>query len=220
MKTVTLKEIVYNLKNSNNGGVQTDDVKFSDRQMAFIVNHFRDKLAVQRLNDGKNPGNYLQTLPDVEFERTRDFKSIDGFILLKTKKEIPEPVTLSEGDGIISIQGKDSLYPYQRTTHELFNLEGGSPMGKYMSKYFEYENYVYLVCPDKPNINKVDIRGVFSNPIEVENYLHGENPLRGLDFEYPIPFGVLDQLNALIMNNEYRWSEILPQDLINDAKDE
>jgi hypothetical protein len=48
--------------------------------------------------------------------------------------------------------------------------------------------------------------------------LNTRTKLMGIDWEYPIPEGLIGQLNNLIINNEYRWMSIIPQDLLNDGK--
>ena len=50
----TLKEIIYNIKNLQGRGEFTDDLKLSDRQLEFIIDHFRAELAAQKANTGKS----------------------------------------------------------------------------------------------------------------------------------------------------------------------
>ena len=41
----TLKEIIYNIQNLPGKGKKTDDVKLSNRQLEFIINHARTEIA-------------------------------------------------------------------------------------------------------------------------------------------------------------------------------
>ena len=69
-------------------------------------------------------------------------------------------------------------------------------------------------------LREIYVRGVFESPREVKAHVEGENLMLGYDWEYPFPVGLLSQLNALVINNEYRWMNMLPADLVNNGRDD
>lgn len=209
---------MYNIKNSLNGGVQTDDFSLTDRQLEFIVDHFRAKLAAQRLNAGKGYQGFVDVLRDIPFKRTDDFVSSGDLIVFRSVDRLPTAVNTYAGEAITFIGYNDSFTPFQRTTVNNFNIEAYSKYGKYKPKWFMDDNYMYVVMLDYINTRHFTVRGVFEKPRAVIEFNTGV-PSTG-DYRYPIPMNVLDELNGLIFNNEVNWLNVVPKDLINDSIDE
>ena len=72
----------------------------------------------------------------------------------------------------------------------------------------------------KGDMREVYIEGVFDSPREVAELEGKIDPFDEFNWHYPIPNGVIGQLNNFILNNEYRWMHILNADTENNGKDD
>ena len=216
----TLAEIIYNIKNLRGGGAESDDSKITKRQLEFIINHFRAELAGQKVNHGKALDGFYQELINVKLVSTKDFKAVDrDVIILKSEKRIPSPITRHDNGYVLQYVGlRDDYMGYQSSSVHTFNTDLAHPF--IQAVYFVVDEYLYICLKNTSTLREVYVRGVFESPREVLYSLNGENLLLGYDWEYPIPVGTLSQLNALIVNNEYRWMNMLPADIINNGKDD
>ena len=213
-----LSEIIYNIKNLQNKGTHTDDVKLGDRQLEFIINHFRAELAAQRYNTNKSLEGFYQELIDVKLEATKDFRAYNpDVVLLKSKNSMPSFSTSHFKGGIVNFIGsRDGFMGFQQSEVHCFNIDLENPFVQ--NTYFIVGNSLYIATKEYKTMREVFARGVLSNPRKAIEFNSGED-LLGLDWEYPIPEGLIGQLNNMIINNEYRWMSIIPSDLINDGKD-
>ena len=212
-----LSEIIYNIKNLQNKGTHTDDVQLSDRQLEFIVNHFRAELAAQRYNTNKSLEGFYQELDNVKLEGTKDFRSFrDTVTILKSKEVLPSFATSHTNGGIVSFVGtRDEFMGFQQSDVNYFNIDLENPFVQ--NTFFIVGNNLYIATKEYKTIREVFVRGVMNNPRKtIES--NTRTKLMGMDWEYPIPEGLIGQLNNLIINNEYRWMSIVPQDLLNDGK--
>ena len=213
-----LSEIVYNIKNLQNKGTHTDDVKLGDRQLEFIINHFRAELAAQRYNTNKSLEGFYQELVDVKLESTKDFRPYrDTVGILKSKIQLPSFATSHLNGNIVNYVGpRDEFLGFQQSSVNYFNLDLENPF--ILNTFFTVNNYLYVATKEFRTIREVFVRGVISNPRKGIEF-NSSSKLMGLDWEYPIPEGLIGQLNNMIINNEYRWMSIVPSDLLNDGKD-
>ena len=215
----TLNEIIYNIKNLRGGGTETDDSKLTRRQLEFIINHFRAELATQRTNQGKSLEGFIQDLTGEKFIPTKDFRAVGTDVsILKSATTIPIPVVGYSGFVIPFVGLRDEYYGYQKSTVRTFNLELEHPF--IQNTYFVVNNYMYIATKNRSTQREVFIRGVFADPREA---LRGEGDINlefGFDWNYPIPEGTISQLNSLIINNEYRWMNMLPADQLNNGRDD
>ena len=216
----TLGQILYNILNIKGGGTVSDDSKITKRQLEFIVNHFRAELASQRTNQSKSLDGFYQELTNVKLVSTRDFKAYNkDVIILKSVERLPFPVTCHENGFVLQYVGlRDDVIGFQSSSVHTYNLDIEN---KYVSRvYFIVDNYLYVALKYNTAIREVFVRGVFADPREVIQLHTGENLLMGYDWEYPIPAAMLSQLNGMVINNEYRWMNMLPPDILNNGRDD
>lgn len=218
MKTnVTLKQIIYNIKNSLNGGDQTDDFKLTDSQFEYIINHFRAKLAAQRLNQGKAYQGFIENLDNIKMVKTDDFRSSVGLTIYRSLNTIPIPINTYKGEALLFVGLLGEYSGYQKTTANNYNIEAYSKYTKYNPKWFYNDGYLYIVCLEYAAAKTITVKGVFENPRDVlaTNGIEVED-----DYNYPIPMNVLDELDSLIIANELNWINQSPKDLTNNSVDE
>ena len=214
-----LSQILHNILNLRGGGEEADDSKITKRQLEFIVNHFRAQVASQRTVANKALDGFYQELNSVKVESTKDFRAYNtDVIVLKSKEQIPSPVTAHSNGFVLQFVGfRDDIMSLQNSSLHTYNLDIEN---KYVSGvYFIVNNYLYLALKDRTAVREVYVRGVFADPRKVIYANTGEDLLLGYDWEYPMPEAMLSQVNALVINNEYRWLNMLPPDILNDGKD-
>lgn len=214
-----LNKIIYNLYESLKPNA-TDDSILSERQLEFIVNHFRAKIIAQRYNTNKSLSGFAQELVDLKMERTKDFRVIDNdCVVLKSKDKLPTLVNVHrEGFAVHMVGVKNSPVPFQKTNIQTVNCDMYNPFIK--NCYFIHDGYLYLFSRNLTYIKEVYLRGYFENPREVLFANKEIDEFTDMDFEYPIPISVLDQINAMVVDGEFRWMNILPKDSINNGEDD
>lgn len=228
---MTLKEIIYNVKNLKAGGVQSDDAKLSDRQYAFIIDYYRAKLIRQDIDRGKsiNP-NLIQSLglvPAVKVQRS-EFQEIPGCDIFRTKPvkvgtttEIALPVVLEANYKNIYtyIGAQEQGISFHRTTfHDLFWAKSGSKYTADLSKWFEHKGKIYVATPDP--LQKIVIEGIFESPYRVLEFLDKIDKFDPFNFEYPISATMLDSMYKMMIDAEMKFSYILPKDHTNEGQDD
>ncbi|WP_428743149.1 hypothetical protein [Tenacibaculum sp.] len=213
----TLSKIVYNFKNLP--GSHSDDFSPSDRQIEFIVNHFRSELASQRVNTKKSTDGFYQEIINLKVEKTKDFRPFkDNVEILRSKSKLPSMVTSHNRGEVIDFIGmRDDFLGFQKTTVHTFNIDLENPMVTEL--YFTSGDYLYIVSQGRSLIREVYMKAVFSDPREVKIFNGELTLINGMDWDYPLPDNLIGQLNNMIINNEFRWGQIVQPDLINDGKD-
>lgn len=214
-----LSEIVYNIKNLSGRGEHTDDQKLGDRQLEFIVDHFRAEIASQRANNNKSIDGFYQELTDLKLVTTKEFKPYNlDVTILKSMTQLPSLVTSHDVGFIIQFVGlRDEFMGFQQSSVHTYNIDLESPYVQ--SVYFIVGGYLYIATKVSTFIREILVRGIFSNPRDVVELSSDFNILSGLDWDYPIPGNLIGSLNNMILNNEYKWMHILKPDNINDSKD-
>lgn len=214
-----LSEIVYNLYESLKPGF-TDDSILSMRQLEFIVNHYRAKIVSQRYNTNKSLDGFAQSLIDLKMERSKDFKVMNNAgVLLKSKSKIPQLVNVSEQGFALNFVGmRNQVIPFQKTSVQLFNSDMYNPFVQ--NCYFIDGGYFYVVTKNLLFVKEVYMRGYFESPREVLLFNKEIDEYEDMDWEYPVSTAVLDQINSMVVNGEFRFMNLLPKDDVNDGIDE
>jgi hypothetical protein len=214
-----LNELIYNLKNLQNKGEHSDDQKLGNRQMEFILNHFRVEIAAQRANNNKSIDGFYQELDNTKLAQTRDFRPYRSDVtIFKSKDPVPTMATAHDVGFINQFVGtRDEFLGFQQSSVHTYNIDLENPYVQ--SVYFFVDNYLYTATKNSNLLREVFVRAVFNNPREVIEYNKGVDPMRGYDWEYPIPGNLIGSLNNLVINNEYRWMQVIPSDLVNDGND-
>lgn len=196
-----LSEIVYNIKNLVGGGLQSDDFKLSDRQIAFIVNYYRAKLIKQEIDKGsrRSMDSFKQKIT-VEYD-----PSCGGF---------PVPDTIETTFGFdFSYVGTNAVqfqYAQSSTTKWLSSSKytGSAP------RYYSRGGFIFLTHQPTKNLKRIIVEGVFEDPKQAQDC--GE-PC-GLDFDYPMPLDRVDLIVKLIAETEFQVLLSIAPDTLNDGE--
>lgn len=216
---VQLSKLIYNLKNVPGFGGHSDDQGFGNRQIEFILNHFRSEIASQRVNNRKSTDGFYQELHDFKIVSTKDFIPQEDYAkIFKSKDRLPAMVTAHSRGFVIDFVGnRDEFLGFQKSSIHTFNLDIQNPLIRNI--YFVSDGFLYIITKNRVNIREIFVRALFSDPRAVLEFEGKADKSTGYSWDYPIPENLIGQLNNLAINNEFRWGTILPSDDINDGKD-
>jgi hypothetical protein len=173
-----LKSIVYNIRNTVFGAIDSTDNILSDAQIAYWVNLERAALITQDINANKHiPEIYIQKLGCLPLECVK----LENFGLsismsgeyLRTPK-LPTPISYR-----FPLDGTTEAFIYVGLIDDFTTIELVNPaMAKLKSrrKYtgtmryaFYQDNYIYIANGD--GIETITVRGIFEDPNEVGGYI-------------------------------------------------
>lgn len=218
---MTINQLVYNIRNQIKQS-RPDDVNISDRQVEFMISYIREKLIVQQLQKGRSiSSNIKQDLGQVAVQQVdkADGSIVIGRSILRTVDKIPQPIELDQMDLITYVGGldKQSAYPFKTKANARWNK-----YNKYASKepLAYYSNgYIYITDCTNPNLEYINIEGVFNNPRDVHKFkFPNGNPCYNPDTDnYPISGRMIDTMNDLIKTKELNVFLQIAEDSTNNA---
>jgi hypothetical protein len=214
----TLSEIIYNVKNLRAKGRQSDDTEISDRQYAFIINYYRALLLKREFARTKDVGNAYQTLGDVKLIKADKNECCDiNDCIYRTEKQLPEAL-------ITSYVGLTNLNkPFQKTTAERVIWDLQSPLTKHLPKWYETNNYIYIVNPPTDSLEIITVRGIFEDPVAANDFKTcgciGDDCFQGYDFDYPMSVTFLDSIYKMMADAEFKINGMFPKDTTNDTQE-
>ena len=219
---LTARSIIQNFQNLIAGGRKTDDVRISDRQWLFNLDHHRAQLLRQQVEKGQrvNEANIQELGVYNELERVRE-------VTVKKQKcgrwytDTPLPAAIElYKDNLFTFIGTAKGHAFQHTTAQKAEWEQYAKHTGKKPKWYQLGGILYLVNPPSPSTNIISVKGVFENPRAVKVY-NGEDldPLDYLNFEYPISRTCLDTLTKMLIEGELKLALALPYDYLNDGKD-
>lgn len=221
-------ELIFNVKNLRAGGIQSDDENLSDRQIAFIIDYYRAKLMRQEaMKHNHLDRQDIQDLGRVDLIQADPHECgcpADGCIL-RTKLEIPGTLELGSGSGhAFTFVGHYGGTAFQETTWQRAPWDSYAKYTGDKPKWFIKGKYIYILNPPDPMMSYMNIQGLFENPQEAEQFRtcdcdNGVACNVGYNFKYPLAAHLVDTVMKLVMENEVRWSTLIPTDTANDTLD-
>jgi len=223
-----ISEIVYDVREALKE--YSDDSNIDDRYIIFLYNIKRDKYLRQDMNDyGRTiDSSVLQTFceplvkvssNDCDLDTSCDF-------ILRTKNKIPKPIDLHTKSAITTVKAVNKLgLPFTFTTKQRMPYLTGSKFSKGIYAFLDTDNYIYVIS--KSNISLlecINITGVFSNPLDLENYTtccNCEEKLKCFDedtTDYPLPNRYIDLIRTEVINELANLDKIR-EDQSNDGED-
>ena len=220
----TIKEIVYDLKNIIRGGLQSDDEMISDRQIEFQVNSLRAQFIRQDINKRRSvSSNIRQVIPclDVEPVSGTTCGLSHDIKIVRSIEQIPNPVETSHDDLITAIGPTGILslgfhmIPYNRAP-----WAGTNKYTKKMTCAFILDNFIYIIGPEAPLLDKIKVEGVWQNPREISNYkdTHGHTAYDPDNHDYPLSTSMLDLIKTQMIATNLQPLIQSGTDLSNNAK--
>lgn len=209
---LTAREIVQNLKNLYAGGREGEDVRLSDKQWLFNLDHHRAQLIRQQLEKGQSPSEL-----NVQSLSVKVPKHSCG--RWYTETPIPTAIELYK-DNLYTFVGTHSGHAFQHTTAQKAEWEQYAKYTAKKPKWHMLGNTLFLLFPPSPTLNIIRVDGIFENPRQAYVYSGIEmDVLDYLNFPYPISRTSLDTIAKLFMDNELKLLTALPYDRENDGRE-
>lgn len=226
----TFSEIIHIIKNlPRRGDGNSDDNPYTDRMLAFIINTHRSVLIKQNKDKGKIiSGNYVQNLGKVEIIKASKHEccttdpDIDDCIY-RILNPLPTPVDTNSLNLITYVGTIDGMTNWQRTTFNKVQFDSYAKYTGNRPKWYQLNNYIYIVSKQLKNLKYINIQGVFESPEKANDYkdcgCEGEDCFKGFDFDYPMNSSDIPIIVKLIASSELAMSQLLPKDERNDGRD-
>lgn len=217
----SLKHIIYNIRTLIKD-VHSDDIKFTDRNIAYWIKYLRVKLIRQDYEKNRSiSDNIKQEISvDVESIDIGTDKGIEtGEFHIKSKLKIPKFISAYQKDLILDIKGIDDNFDITVQTKAKALKNRDSKYGQKFPVAYLDKGYLYIVGCNF-YIENVNITGVFNDPEEVDKF---NNPLTFneddfYDKDYPIEDHMIDMINSIIKSNELNLYFQLSEDKLNDSQ--
>lgn len=227
-----LSEIVATLRDLPRRGYgDSDDNRYTDRQLAFIVNYYRATLLKRDKDKGKYVTEYyVQDLGKVELIQSDPHGNcvVDKNIgcILRTKEKIPVPVD-TNSQSLITFVGTLEGNQFQRTNYNKSKFGIYSKYSGRLTKWYQLDEYIYIVNPPTQALKYINIQGVFEDPIKANLFrqngfnCEGENCYdeANFDFEYPMSLTLVDTIYKMYTSSEINTANMLPPEIVNDTSD-
>lgn len=207
-------EVVYNIKNIKAGGKQSDDTSMSDLQFLFIADYWRATLIRQQITQNQSVNE--ECIQELDTSKAPLLKCLGAHNEVQLSKAIPNVVT-TQKDNLFTFVGS-SHTSYQKTTFQKRQWNSFSKIAACMPKWYEVGNTIYLI--NHPSPHKLIIKAVFASPIEVLRFNGTLNPVNPLNFRYPMDDSMLSQMFDVIRKNELASSLAIPQDNLNNGRED
>lgn len=206
MEFISLKSIIYDLLNIIRNANIVDDESISERQIEAWIHEYRADLIKKELDKKKYPNPaYIQNINNV----TLEYDISKGHY--KTSIDIPNFIDLNYGYSVTFIGdnfgNQIQIVPESRVVwqkHKRFTQED--------TLAFINNKRIYIV--NSKGLNKINIRGIFENPLEA---IEANNGTITYDIEYPIPSSLVVNLKKLLLKEKFGIELTLPSDINNDA---
>lgn len=205
--------------------INSDDSKFD-----YL--YYLDLIEQNRAVDLRNEYNKLRSIHSsvvqklcLEIEIVDSYICCDGLFtgctLMKTKVKVPDTIELHQKDGIINVMPPDiKAASFIYTTMDRAKDVGNTLISANLIYAFTYDGYIWITSK-KPNyklIDKIIIQAVFTNP-----YKAGQldcNHCMTYDDNYPLTEWMWQSLTKGKVLQELIGSQYMPQDEVNNAKDD
>lgn len=204
-------EVIYNIVNLKAGGKSTDDRDMSDMNWLYIVDYYRAQLLRQQNTANQS----ISPFSEQEIQMRVTLCEWDDNLHEGTLS-IPKPIEGHKRDLITHVGGDDEQ-SYQRQTFNTYLWKQYSKYTKRLPFYFMKESRVYI--GNLAGNRHIVVRGVFERPIEVARMQEDYNPMRPLDFQYPMSNSMMDSVVKMIADAEMKVLHMIPKDNVNDSTD-
>jgi hypothetical protein len=218
----TLNELVYDIKNPANGGVQSDDVTTSDRQVAYWINDTRDMLTGQLFAKGKSvPDTLIQHLECVELEclDPAECCEISSCLrVLRSTQKLPRTIQRNDRNTILSVASPDKTTGFTETTYIRQRSNAHNRYTGSKPRWFIKNDYLYIT--NIKVLEYVSVSGVFEDPTEAIMFTDCDgHPCFTWDSDYPVTGSMGRMITSIVLKERMGISMSATNDENNDARD-
>jgi len=163
-----LSEHIAHIKSVLSKGAESDNSRYSDRQIYFLLKYLRAELLKQKLDKYHfvSPFNY-QTIPCIELEKVDENEGCEcystGCLILKSKYALPR-VIVNRNQLLLKIWTPAGIVVDYATNDEVKRAK----YSKTKNSGYTYEiinNYIYV--RGNLSLEALKVRAIFTDPLEV-----------------------------------------------------
>jgi hypothetical protein len=218
----SLREMVYDIKNIAYGGVQSDDNRISDLQVAYWIRQTRAVLVNQQLaNRSKIDTSLIQHLNYVEFEQVdpAGITGLDsGYKVMKSTKPIPQTIQRFGKNTIIAVESLDGSTGYSETNYFRRKYNKYNKYTGLEARWYIQEGYMYLI--NNFLVDKLRVSGIFENPEEAVNFkINTGEASFSWDENYPVTSVMANAITSIVLQQKMGVTRQMPNDETNDGDD-
>ena len=215
---MTLNEIAYNLLNLVRGGRSNHDEHISLDQIKFNIKHYRAMFIRRDYSaNGFVSRHIQQDLGCIGLEKVDASKCCSlpiSCAVYKTVKPIPKTIRYNFEEAIShvgDVTGTGTI-PFVHSSAIQF-----LPYDKYTkNKYKAYMIEDYLYVYNANGLQFINVRGIFEDPEELQNYDCGDSMCYDNTNEFPIPMDMIQTITQGIMSGELQLLATSLNDTTND----
>jgi hypothetical protein len=206
-----LSEIVDEIKKELGGGVSSDESKFDDLYVetkiagarAVIISNYLVKGGIEWLNES-----WIQTVDLDYVDRDKECDVV--------KFECPSVITVDQhNDGFLYVGHVNGIKPFVRARRSFTTLSLHRVFKNSKNVMWDFKNLELgkqsLIIYNNPRLEKVQIRGIFNNPVEVPGFRKDKD-------WYPVDANVKKDLVEMVTLDLLRKTRV-PPDYISDSVD-
>jgi hypothetical protein len=223
----TLQEIVYGYKDYRRSGLQSQSESLDDRLVAFSVHYYRAKLLKESLQKNNLiSSQFFSTLGNLQLVKADLNEACTIVDCTYRTPDLPQILTYNGLEQYTYVGSSDGLNPYSKITFNRLAYEKFAKYTANVPKWYQYGSYIYVINRPTPATIYVSIRGLFTNPTEVEKFKAANCPdnnqctdPESMEYNYPLPDDMIDTIYKLMIDAENRFGQLTPQDTLNDSAD-
>jgi hypothetical protein len=218
MAGITLNKLVFDLKNTYAGGIQSDDLNISDRQVAYWIAQIRALLIRQEFsNRGKIHDSWIQHFK-------MDFEKVDPSVdpgcapscdetIYRSVLPIPSTIQRGHNNGILAVLSIDRTTHYSETSFHRASWHSQSKYTANKGRWYIQGDYLYIIG-EKPS--KLQVSALLEDPEQIP-LCDGE--CFNWDSNYPITFELAGRLSDMVLKRLMSLYQV-PNDTVNNAVNE
>lgn len=224
-----IKELIQRIQSLYSKGVQSDDTRLTNRHIYNKLLSVRSRLVFQKANKKQTISQWnYQTIPCIELIKVppHDCPCLPpvGCDILRSKYKIPKPISNTSGELIEWVRTIEKSIKIDRISINAVNSQRGNKYASKTPKYFVENEYLYIVT--SPGLKVISIRGLFEDPIEVEEFkgycdtcIDCPNCIDYLNTEFPIDEELIEPMLELAANELVILFSRSIEDQTNNASD-
>ena len=234
-----LSEIIFNIKNLPDGGLQSDDNRLADEQLIFIFDYYKARWAHQEYN--KRGYGALTTLEQnlfqvkvTDLDETNSVGAGHAMKNVSVTEAIPRLVMLTSSPALSYIRSVDGTQSYNKIGRNRMALMEHARYTSDEGYYYPYGDRFVIRFPGKEPADLIAITGIFESPQVVMQYvLDQENAIElkkdkdfedvvldpDFNYEYPVSSVAMDGIVKMMIDSEIKISEIFPSEDVKDTTD-
>ena len=220
----TYNEYIYDIIEGLRNNYISDDVNISNLNVGF---HLSSQRATWLRNEFNKPGRVIDSqvvqtlcakLIPVSASEC-DCVELDCFVL-RTEQKIPKLLELHSGPALIRVGPVNiTNQKFNFVPQEQAILSASNKYTKNSVYLFLYNSYLYMITNNTSyqTLEYLSIKGVFDNPLDLQNFTCNNESCFTLDSEYPLPFWMYSYVRELVIQ-QFKPRSL--SDTANDAKED